>query len=236
MQSARPHDVDEQDNGQIDFVVRQFADIAEDCDCAISLVHHTRKTPAGSSYAGDADSARGASALVYAVRSAHTLMEMTASEAESMGIKEDRRRWYVRFDNAKSNLSPPAEDATWFERVSVEIPNGTLNIGDNDHVGVLVPWDAPSSDFDLTPAKATEILKEVDEKWNAREPFSASHQSQDRYLVAHLTKNHDMTKAQAKKVLAAWTQSEMIVNEIVDTNSKMKGLRVMKFPGILNQG
>ncbi len=33
-------------------MVRQFADIAEDGACAISLVHHTRKTPDGSSYAG----------------------------------------------------------------------------------------------------------------------------------------------------------------------------------------
>ena len=233
---VRSHAVDEQSNAQIDFVMQQFADIADDCDCAVSLVHHTRKTPSGSSYAGDMDSARGASALVYAVRSAHTLMEMTVNEAEGMGIKEDRRRWYVRFDNAKSNLSPPAEDATWFERVSVEIPNGTLNIGDNDQVGVLVPWDAPSSDYDLSPTKATEILNEVDEKWKAGEPFSASHQSQDRYLVTHLAKNHDMTKTQAKKVLAAWIKSEMVINEIIDANSKMKGLRVMKFPGTINQG
>ncbi len=48
---AKPR-LHEQNNGQVDLVVRQFADIAEDCDCAISLVHHTRKTPDGSSYAG----------------------------------------------------------------------------------------------------------------------------------------------------------------------------------------
>ncbi|MDA1091479.1 MAG: helicase RepA family protein, partial [Proteobacteria bacterium] len=231
---VRWHDVDEQDNSQIDFVVRQFASIADDCDCAISLVHHTRKTPAGGSYAGDADSARGASALVYACRSAHTLMEMTSSEAANMGIKEDRRRWYIRFDNAKSNLSPPAEDATWFERVSVAIPNGGLNIGEGDHVGVLVPWDAPSTDFVLTPAKATEILKEVDERWRHGEPFNDSYQSGVRYLVTHLQRNHEMTKPQARKVVRDWIENGMLVREQVDANSKKIGLRVIKWPGNIN--
>ena len=76
----------------------------------------------------------------------------------------------------------------------------------------------------------------MDEKWKAGEPYSASHQSQDRYLVTHLVKNHDMTKGQAKKVLAAWITSEMVATETIDTESKKKGLRVMKFPGIVNQG
>jgi len=231
---VRWHDVVENDNAQIDFVVRQFASIADETGCAVSLVHHTRKAPAGTSYAGDADSARGASALVYACRAAFTLMEMSASEAMNLGIEEERRRWYVRLDNAKGNLSPPAENATWFERKSVELPNGTLNIGTGDQVGVLVPWDAPSAEYLLTPLKATEILKDVEARWNEGQPFGDDHRSGDRYLVNHIVAEHSLTKPQAKKVLKDWLKSGMLVREKFDPKGKKFGLRVMKWPGKIN--
>ena len=128
-------------------------------------------------------------------------------------------------------MSPPAEHATWFERVSVEIPNSTLNIGEGDHVGVLAPWDAPSSDYLLTISKATEILKEVEVRWKAGRPFSDDHRSSSRYLVTYLTTSHDMTKPQAKKVLADWLKSGMLTREVYDSRAKKSGLYVMKFPG-----
>ena len=161
-------------------------------------------------------------------------MEMSTNEALNLGIGEERRRWYVRLDNAKGNLSPPAEHATWFERVSVETPNGTLNIGEGDHVGVLAPWDAPSSDYVLSTHKATEILKEVEDRWNSGNPFSDDYRSGDRYLVMHLTDSHDMTKPQAKKVLKAWLNSGMLKREKFDPKGKKFGLRVMFFPGKIN--
>ncbi len=231
---VRWHDVEERDNSGIDFVVRQFATIAQRCGCAISLVHHTRKAPAGTSYAGDADAARGASALVYACRAAFTLAEMTPTEAQDMGIGEDRRRWYVRLDAAKGNLSPPAESATWFERASVELPNGGLNIGDGDHVGVLMPWDAPSGDFILTPDKATEILQEVDERWSGGDPFGDSHQSGERWLVNHMVDAHGIPRRHAKKVLADWLANQMVRREQVDSKRKKFGLRVPNWRGFTN--
>ena len=43
-----------------------------------------------------------------------------------------------------------------------------------------------------------------------------------------------MTKPQAKKVLKDWLKSGMLKREIHDQRKKKYGLRVMKWPGIIN--
>src|SRR4051794_11876188 len=52
-------------------VVRQWARIAQETDCAVELVHHVRKS--GGGHEPTADDARGASALVNAARSVRIL-------------------------------------------------------------------------------------------------------------------------------------------------------------------
>lgn len=122
---VRTHEVNENDNMQIDKVMWCFSRIADRTGCAIGLIHHTSK--AGSNpdnmSQGSMNSARGATALVYAARIAHTINGMTEDEATKFGIAEDRRRWYMRLDNAKANMQPPAASANWFERVNVTLPN-----------------------------------------------------------------------------------------------------------------
>ena len=54
------HHVEENNNPAIDLVVKTFGDIAEDANCAIELVHHTRKTGGAEITAEDA---RGGSAI-----------------------------------------------------------------------------------------------------------------------------------------------------------------------------
>jgi hypothetical protein len=112
----------ENDNMQMDKVAWCFQRIAMRTGCAIGLVHHTSK--AGSrEQPGDMNSGRGATALVYASRIAHTISTMTDKEANKFGVSIERRRWYFRFDNAKANMQPPADRADWFERKSVILPN-----------------------------------------------------------------------------------------------------------------
>lgn len=134
---VRTHHADENSNKDIDEVLKIFGQIANDANCAIDLVHHVRKGKSGESGAGNIEMARGASSLSGAVRSARTLCVMEESEAEGLGIDVSRRTWYLRVDNAKSNMAPPAEKTDWLERHSVELPNG-------DHVGVVGTWKPPS--------------------------------------------------------------------------------------------
>jgi hypothetical protein len=139
------HDSAEQGNDRMDSVVRTFASIANTCDCAIDLVHHTRKLPYGATdYT--ADDARGPSALRDAVRSLRVLNPMAVTYAESVGLGELDRLRYFRVDRGKSNYAAPASVVTWRKFESVDLPNG-------DNVGVVTDW-APPDHGAQTPERA----------------------------------------------------------------------------------
>ena len=77
------HEVSENDNAKINAVARQWAAIADECNCAIELVHHVRKTGGAEITVEDA---RGASALHDAARSMRALNRMSDDEAKKAGM------------------------------------------------------------------------------------------------------------------------------------------------------
>ncbi|MFS0736949.1 AAA family ATPase [Sphingomonas sp. 1P06PA] len=126
------HAVSENDNMAIDVVVKEWARIADVCNCSINLVHHVRKQNGSEA---TADSARGASSLIGAARSVMVFNRMSKEEAEKVQVAEDEARFYFRVDNDKANLAPPGS-TTWYRMNNVDLPNG-------DSVGVACPWTAP---------------------------------------------------------------------------------------------
>lgn len=128
------HNVEENSNEQIKEVAMLYREIARQGDCAVLLVHHTSKPQQASSdgYAGNMNTARGASSLLGVARVVQTLYGMSSRDAEKHGIKDEERHLYVRLDDAKANLSLASTDAKWFERIGIIIANG-------DEVGVLNP-------------------------------------------------------------------------------------------------
>ena len=133
------HRIPENDNSGIERVAKNWAHIAEVANCAVMLVHHSRKT-----YGEDVTSSdsRGASALVAAVRAVQTLNTMTKKEAEDLGIEESTRRRYFRSDGGEVNMAPPATRADWFWLESVSLGNAPA-IGLGDQVGVVTRWVPP---------------------------------------------------------------------------------------------
>lgn len=117
----RTHQVNENDNIAIDMVAQWFARIAKITRCAVSLVHHANKKNSSGNIRGEANSARGATALVNAARIAHTLDGMTLCEAQKFGLPTGREKWFIRLDRAKANLAPPGEEVLWYEKVSVDL-------------------------------------------------------------------------------------------------------------------
>ena len=125
----RLHRCNENSNNAIDEVARVLSHrIAKEGDCAVHVVHHSRKLGKEGGN-GDAETARGASSLVSAVRVAHTLGGMSEKEAKDFGLVGLHRQ-YVRLDGAKANLAPAEAAAIWFKKESV-------NLGQGDFVGVL---------------------------------------------------------------------------------------------------
>lgn len=142
------HRLNENDNGQMDMVVKAWGRIADQGNCSVELVHHVRKAQPGQSASyGDA---RGASALTDAARHVRRLQRMTADEARLAGIDEREFWQYSREADSKDNLAPPSRDSSWRRMVSVEIPNG-------DSIGVMEPWQWPDAFEDVSSADLAHI-------------------------------------------------------------------------------
>jgi hypothetical protein len=142
------HEVSENDNSAIDMIAKEWSRVAELANCAIHLVHHTRKAPAGTEVT--TDSSRGAKALTDAARVARALNQMSEEEGVQAGV--DNHRLFFRAFNDKANLAPPVTVSNWFKLASVWLDNGP---GGGDSVGVVTKWDWPDpltgitgSDFD----------------------------------------------------------------------------------------
>ena len=128
------HGATENITGEMDMVIREFARIANVTECAVEIVHHTRKPAPGQEELGVLDS-RGAGAIIDAVRSARVLNPMSKADADKVGVDEVDRRLYFRIDRGKANMAPPAA-ARWHKFESIDLPNG-------DSVGVATAWQYP---------------------------------------------------------------------------------------------
>jgi hypothetical protein len=118
------HEGEENDNRDMNFVMRVFRKLAVECNIAVQIVHHTSKISVGSnaSYAGNMNGSRGASAIVSAARVVQTLYNMSEDEAADYGVENPFE--YVRLDDAKANLSMKSRRPTWFKKTTVELMNG----------------------------------------------------------------------------------------------------------------
>lgn len=149
------HRVDENDNGAIDMVAKAFAKLANDTNCAIELVHHTRKTNGSEASSQDA---RGASALLGAARSGRVLNRMPEEMKDKAGLRDDPCTYFA-VDRDKANLAP-AGKRIWRRMASVNLPNG-------DSVGVAEAWVFPDA-FDGVTAKDTLKVQQALEGQNLR--------------------------------------------------------------------
>jgi hypothetical protein len=129
------HGVRESDNGDMDLVCKEaFGAIVGEFR-SVDLVHHPRKLAPGESNA-TVDDARGASAVIGAVRVARTLNFMTATEATQLGVAQDDRRRHVKIENGKSN--PGQIGKVHWVRIETEIlPNG-------DEIACATLWKPPN--------------------------------------------------------------------------------------------
>jgi hypothetical protein len=118
------------DNAAMSLVMRALKRLANKFNCAILILHHTRK-------GGDlsnAESIGGASAIVNLARRAIMAMPMTAEEAKVMGVLPSERYSFFRVVASKSNLVARSDETPWYKLSSVTLPNAeppTYSAGDN---------------------------------------------------------------------------------------------------------
>lgn len=194
---AELHTAEENDNTALRAVIAAFRQLAADANVAVIVLHHTRK---GAAAPGDPDMARGASAIIGAVRIALTLTGMSEDDADAFGLPTDAkfRSAYVRLDDAKQNYAPIG-DAQWFEKIPYLLDN-------DEHVPAAVPWSPPETkaatkdDLALLCA-AIERGSPTGEPWSPR--LSAHARS-----VKHLFIKHGFKGKQAQNATLVRLQLE----------------------------
>ena len=150
------HRVIENSNDDMDLVVKQWSAIAELGNCAVELVHHSKKGELEKTV----ESSRGAIAITDACRSVQVLNRMTKEEAERAGVQN--YRLYFRVYADKANLAPPLENSNWFKLENVSLGNGPhLGGMGGDEVGVIVTWQWPDAMAGITGADFEKVASEI---------------------------------------------------------------------------
>lgn len=133
------HEVQESDNNHMGRLMELLGKLAQLANVAILLAHHMAKPGNASSapYAGNANAARGAGEIISGARAAFTLSAPSDDDVLRIGLSPDQRHRYVRLDDAKMNRTLLGADATWIQKVSVDLPCG-------EQVGAFLPVDMKS--------------------------------------------------------------------------------------------
>tara|TARA_R110001583_G_scaffold130019_1_gene281810 strand:- start:142 stop:627 length:486 start_codon:yes stop_codon:yes gene_type:complete len=152
---------------------------------------------------------------------------MTEKEAEAVGIPIEMKNWYIRIDDAKGNMSPPASDAVWLQRESIMLDNGDeFDLGDN--VGVVANWTPPDAFDGISPERARELLNTIEKglKDEVRYSKNKGKRWAGEMLIDEVL---DMDESKAKIIIKTWMKSGVLFEDEYrngETRHDEKGLYV----------
>lgn len=209
------HRVSENASGAIDLVAKEWARLADRTNCAIELVHHTRKTGGVDATTEDG---RGSTALVAAARSARVLNKMSEEMREQAGVKSDPATIFG-IDRDKANLAP-AGARKWVRMATVDLGNG-------DQVGVAEPWHFPDAFDGVSVKDLLSVQNEVQRRWDVGRPPRFSDQSGVEWvghIVAEfLELDAEDDKRRIRKIVADWIKSGALrKTEFVDARREKR--------------
>jgi hypothetical protein len=210
------HEIAENDNSAMDMVLKEWGKVADLGNCAVHLVHHTRK-PLGAEGETTTDSGRGASSQTDACRVVRPINRMSEKEATAAGI--ENRRLYFRTINDKANLQPPVEKSDWFKLVSVNLGNSEGDLP-GDSVGVVTKWEMPDALAGITGADFEKVARAVRAgKWR-HSPQSKDWVGRAVAEALDLDIDNPTAKAKIKRMLGVWYAAKSLV--IVDGLSEKR--------------
>ncbi len=111
----RFHVEDENSSGAMAQVISRMEALAAETGCAIVFLHHASKGAAVMGAGDQQQASRGSSVLVDNIRWQAFLTGMTAQEAQSWGVEDCQRGFFVRFGVSKANYGAPFLDR-WLRR------------------------------------------------------------------------------------------------------------------------
>jgi len=157
------HPANENDNNEIEMIGDMYRHIAQATDCAIVLVHHSKKLQEADStgHEGNMDTLRGASALSGVARIIATLFGMSERRAKEFGVQDDQRWRYVGLMMAKANMGVVTGEIRWFEKLGEKIGQSGDN-PDGEEVGVLRPARLKKTSNDEVSEAARAMLLDIE--------------------------------------------------------------------------
>jgi RecA-family ATPase len=132
------------DNAAMSLVLRDLKRLAIRFDCAILVIHHTRK----GGEPGSAEAISGAASIVNLARRAIMPVTMTREEATELNVWPSERHFYFKVVDAKSNLAPRSDETPWYQLRNIELPNAdppTYTSGDRVQAVERVRLPLPNS-------------------------------------------------------------------------------------------
>lgn len=195
------HSVEETDNTGMRGVLARLRLIATQHDCAVVLVHHTRKGAA----AGDMEGVRGASALTGSCRTVLTAFPMSEQEAEAHDVPRAERRRYLRLDPVKANYTS-LSDPVWHELVGYELDNGEI-------VAAAVPWTPPSLFRDLSATDCNRALNLIAAGPEPGVLYTGTRRGRgtDRWAGQVLMDKFGLPEGQATGIIRTWVRTGLLV-------------------------
>lgn len=199
------HEASENDNGAMDMIAKEWAGVADRGNCAVHLVHHTRKLGSNETEV-TVESSRGAKALTDACRSVRAINRMSEKEAQDSGA--DNPRVHFRAFNDKSNLAPPADRSDWFRIESVDLGNGPQ--GHSDSVGVVTPWEWPSAFGGVTTDDLFRVQRAIAAGEWRQSPTAKGWAGSAVADVLGLDLADQSAKAKVKSLLRTWIENKAL--------------------------
>jgi hypothetical protein len=214
------HDVPENDNSAMDKVIKQgFGAVSGRTNSAGEVFHQPGKPKQGQTETVVEDG-RGASAILWAVRSARVLNFMTPGDAERLGMSDEERKLHIRIANGKANMAPLGK-SKWMKMVVEPLPNG-------DQVAVGTWWKPPDPFQDVTPAHrelAAKLAATGEYRADRRSPkwfgyALAEHLGLD---VSHSGSNSPQDIAKLKAIIGTWQKNKVFeVKKKPDADGKKR--------------
>jgi hypothetical protein len=154
------------DNALMALLVRELKGLAAKFDCAMMIVHHTRKGADG----GNAEAVSGAAAIVNLARRAIMPVPMSKDEARELSVLPSEQPRYFKLVDAKSNFALRSANSPWFRLHSVELFNAEPPIypfGDNVQAIVRVNLPVASTVVTTEDQKMRSAILELVDRGKA---------------------------------------------------------------------
>ena len=203
------HQAAENDNGAIDAVAKEWARLADRCNCAIELVHHTRKI---NGEEATSESGRGASALLAAARSGRVLNKLHPDLREKWGLMNDPATFFG-INRDKANLAPVGL-REWRRMATVQLANG-------DEVGVCEAWTPPDTFDGVSVDDLLKVQRALDGR-GLRYSDQAGDDWAGVVVAEVLDLNADADRKRIKRMIETWLKNRALVkSEKIGPRRKM---------------